>query len=54
MEQYHLKNESMQYRPNSAWKRHDDGGRPARDPEKFGQFRALSKRYVINPKSVAK
>jgi hypothetical protein len=27
----------MRYRPDIARKRHDDGGRPARDPEKFGQ-----------------
>jgi hypothetical protein len=25
------------YGPDIARKRHDDGGRPARDPEKFGQ-----------------
>jgi len=27
----------MHYGPDIALKRHDDGGRPASDPEKFGQ-----------------
>jgi len=37
MVQSHHRNERMHYGPDIALKRRDDGGCPARDPEKFGQ-----------------
>jgi hypothetical protein len=36
MVQSYRKNRRTHYRPDIAWKRHDDGGRPASDPEQLG------------------
>jgi len=54
MVQSHHRNGRTRYGPDIARKRRDDGGRPVRDPEKLDSLRALSKRYGINPKTVAK